>query len=173
MSKVSDNDAYFVSLVRSGILSISDSGNVVNNITGKEIGFITSGYKRIQMFDSNIAVSRLVYQIYIGSIPKDYVIDHVDGNKLNNSFSNLEAVTPSENLSRAYKMGLISVDPYAYSKRVEGSKNPMAKLSCEDVSVIRSLRLSGHKVKDIAARYNVLPKVVSQIIGGFTYRDCV
>lgn len=42
-------------------------------------------------------VHRLVYIVYIGYIPDDRVIDHIDGNTSNNSLSNLRCVTQSEN----------------------------------------------------------------------------
>ncbi len=34
-------------------------------------------------------------------------INHIDGNKLNNSLNNLEWVTTSENMKHAYKLGLV------------------------------------------------------------------
>jgi len=38
------------------------------------------------------------------SMPNGYVVDHIDGNKLNNSPDNLEAISPSSNAKRKYKM---------------------------------------------------------------------
>lgn len=42
-------------------------------------------------------VHRLVYLTFIGDIPNDKVIDHIDGNTSNNHVSNLRCVTNSEN----------------------------------------------------------------------------
>lgn len=42
-------------------------------------------------------VHRLVYKAFVGEIPNDKVIDHIDGNKLNNHISNLRCVSQSEN----------------------------------------------------------------------------
>ena len=41
-------------------------------------------------------VHRLVYKSFYGNIPDGMVIDHIDGNKLNNSVENLRCVTPKE-----------------------------------------------------------------------------
>lgn len=51
-------------------------------------------------------VHRLVYIAYKGNIPKNMVIDHIDGNTSNNNINNLKCVTQSkncQNLNTIYK----------------------------------------------------------------------
>ena len=48
-------------------------------------------------------VHRLIYETFNGSVPNGYELDHVDGNRTNNSIDNLEVVTRRENVNRAYK----------------------------------------------------------------------
>ncbi len=48
-------------------------------------------------------VHRLVYETYIGLIPADEEIDHLDGNKSNNIVSNLQSVSRVENMKRMWK----------------------------------------------------------------------
>ena len=68
-------------------------------------------YHRVTLYNGDIRkhlhVHRLVYEAFVGEIPKGYEVDHVDGDKNNNHYSNLEAVTASENVKRAYKLGLM------------------------------------------------------------------
>jgi hypothetical protein len=42
----------------------------------------------------------------LGDLPKGLCVNHKDGNKLNNSPSNLEYITISENVKHSIKMGL-------------------------------------------------------------------
>lgn len=42
-------------------------------------------------------VHRLVYQTFIGELIDDLVIDHIDGNSLNNNVDNLQQITQREN----------------------------------------------------------------------------
>jgi len=66
------------------------------------------GYKRVALGrqNDNIAIHRLVAQTFIDN-PNNYpCINHIDGNKLNNSIENLEWCTYSENLIHAYKTKL-------------------------------------------------------------------
>ena len=62
------------------------------------------GYTRL------MTVHRLVAQIFIPNntgLPIEQLdINHIDGNKLNNSFNNLEWVTRAENCNHAYRTGL-------------------------------------------------------------------
>lgn len=46
----------------------------------------------------NMNIHRMLYQVWIGNIPTDLVVNHMDNNPLNNEISNLELVTPHYNV---------------------------------------------------------------------------
>lgn len=64
-------------------------------------------------------VHRLIFITWVGEIGPNMHIDHLDGNKLNNNISNLEPVTPRENVARAIRNG-------SWSERV-GILNPNSR----------------------------------------------
>ena len=69
-------------------------------------------------------------------------VNHIDGNRHNNSISNLEWCTPSENVRHAYRTGL---------KTNNGIKNPISKLTEEQVRQIWSLKdtdLTARQIRD-------------------------
>lgn len=49
-----------------------------------------------------VYIHRLMWQTFIGDIPDGYEINHIDHNKKNNKLENLELVTHSENLHKAF-----------------------------------------------------------------------
>lgn len=65
---------------------------------------VHQGYYRVAFRGKNYLVHKLIAELFIGK--SDLTVDHIDGNKLNNAVSNLEYVTASENVKRAYKNGL-------------------------------------------------------------------
>ena len=58
------------------------------------------GYKTTNIDKVPLLVHRIVMEAFKGK--SDLTVDHIDGNKLNNSLDNLEYVTIQENIKRAW-----------------------------------------------------------------------
>ena len=95
--------------------SISESGEVKNNKTGKiKSQFInkSNGYQTVDLYKDNtsrkVPVHRLVAEAFIPNVEGKPCVDHKDGNRLNNSIKNLRWATYSENNSRFNTIGVRS-----------------------------------------------------------------
>jgi hypothetical protein len=62
------------------------------------------GYCRVKYSYKDIFVHRIVFQKFIGDLNSDMVINHIDGDKTNNSVSNLEQVTHQKNMDHMVEM---------------------------------------------------------------------
>lgn len=82
-------------------------------------------------------------------------INHIDGNKLNNHYLNLEWCTAKENSKHAVKNGLKN------SKKITGSLNYKAKLTEEQVKEILMSSLTPKQVSEI---YKISYSVASKIL---------
>lgn len=71
------------------------------------------GFSRLQQ--KKYSVSRLVARTFLGPIPKDHVVDHINCNPTDNYVTNLQIITPSENTRRSYK--------YTLGTRLSGKVN--------------------------------------------------
>lgn len=86
---------------------ISNLGKIYHKKDGKEKEPQTSqeGYKRIKLWykghKTTFSVSKLVAQHFIGNIPDDYVVDHINCNPVDNYSTNLQIITRKENAQRA------------------------------------------------------------------------
>lgn len=58
-------------------------------------------YKIVKIYSKSHYVHRLVAAAFHGPCPEGLVVDHIDGNKLNNNAENLRYITAYENVSRA------------------------------------------------------------------------
>ena len=81
---------------------------------------ITCGYYKVRLSENNLVqdwlIHRLVYAIFNDDFDfSNYVIDHIDGNKLNNNINNLRKISNSENVLSA----LYTIKTNSSAKAVE------------------------------------------------------
>lgn len=83
------------------------------------------------------------------------MVNHVDGDKLNNHASNLEYITTEANIAHARANGMLSA---------KGSRNNKAKLTDDAVRAIRRAYALGARQVDLAESYGVNQTTVSLIV---------
>jgi hypothetical protein len=109
-------------------------------------------------------VSRLVLRAFVGPCPEGMEACHNDGNPYNNTLGNLRWDTHRSNID----------DIEIHGTRERGSSHHMAKLTEEDVALIRKhLREKTHLQKELCALFNVSPAGITQIKQGKTWKHVV
>lgn len=112
--------------------------------------YLNTGYMRTELKSNNEAgrislyIHNLVAHDWINRLfpAEGYVVNHIDGNKTNNRFDNLEIVTQEENVHHAWLFGLNTPNI--------GTKNGCAKFTEADVEKIcRLLILYDGEVKPV------------------------
>lgn len=91
---------------------ISNLGNVYSKKNYKiRKSFVSNGYLCIYLFKNGKRyrkkIHRLVAEAFIPNPNNLPIINHIDGNKMNNIVSNLEWCTSKQNTIHAYKTGLM------------------------------------------------------------------
>jgi hypothetical protein len=131
---------------------ISEDGTIRNCLNGKiKSQYIGStGYYMVSFSYGNKSnpqrVHRLLASCFIPNPDNLPHINHIDGNKTNNSLGNLQWVTHEGNMKHAFSTGLANNS---------GEKNGQAKLSAGKVSEIKQLLLTGMSQQKIAKRFGV------------------
>lgn len=75
---------------------------------GRELSKFLSpyGYLRVKMNNKSVQIHSIIAELFLGERPENLVVNHIDGNKLNNHPSNLEYVTIARNIQHSIEMGL-------------------------------------------------------------------
>jgi Trp operon repressor len=104
-----------------------------------------------------MALHTIVTNAFLGQRPKDKVVNHKDGNKLNNNIQNLEYVTVKENNDHAKNTGLL--------RPLRGEDKVEAKLTEKNVKQMRSDYLNKIKSqKELTQEYGISIACVSRTV---------
>ena len=91
---------------------ISNLGRIKGRTGRINAGWGLNGYIQVSVGKKTYALHRLVAKAFIISIdPKQIEVNHKDGNKKNNTTTNLEWVTHTENVQHAFDTGLSPTKP--------------------------------------------------------------
>lgn len=83
------------------VFSFKRTGKFINGSMDKD------GYNRIYINGRTVLRHRFVLSTFVSNVENKRTVNHIDGNKLNNSLSNLEWATDSENKQHAWDSGLM------------------------------------------------------------------
>ena len=152
-----------------GVIEISGNGEIkslARNGTPEKIlksSIGTKGYLKVsfrvlgKQYTKN--VHRLLAENFIENPDNLPCVNHIDGNKLNNSIENLEWCSYSHNVKHAYDNGLST--PYLGSKGTGLTNN--------DVLRIVELKSKGRTLEKIASDFDVSASCISDIVLGRTW----
>lgn len=145
------------------LCSVSNKGNVIGVMGNLMVG-TSSRYHRVTLKDyttntkHTVSVHRLVVEMFIGDMPQGMVINHIDGDKLNNNDWNLEICTQKHNAQHALDNGL--------TKPKVGEEHGMSILTDANVLEIYDLIKNGNDNNQIANIFGVNFRTVSLIRNG-------
>ena len=147
---------------------VSDAGEVRRDTShrGKppigvlRIGTQSNGYRAVNLYREGVATRRtvhtLVYEAFVG--PRDGIeVNHVDGDKSNNSLTNLEAATSKQNKEHASRTGLAAF----------GERNAATKLTDAEVTTVReTYAYGGVSQRSLAGSFGVSQGHISDLVRG-------
>lgn len=147
----SENGAIY-SLITKRVMKPSKSGRYLHICLCKE------GNRKTH------SIHRLVSTTFLGECPLGLQINHKDGDRMNNNYTNLEYITPKRNTEHAIEIGL---------RNNAGENNGRSVLSNADIPEIRRLLAAGDLTQEqIAIKYGVISQTISQIRCGEIW-NCV
>lgn len=146
---------------RSRFMSAGDNGN---------------GYKYIFLHNKGtkkrIYVHRLIAQLFIPNADNLPQVNHVNGDKGDNSVTNLEWCSLESNMQHAWKNGLCK--PHESQKEAAKRNAKLRRVfSDEDVFEIRYLYAMGARFFKIAKEFGVTDNAIRNIINYKTYKEVI
>lgn len=149
---------------------IDEYGNIFSKNSKKFLKSQTvKRYKKVRLFNEEekigkfLSIHRLVAEAFISNPENKPLVNHKDGNKNNNHYTNLEWCTAKENTEHATLIGLRKV--YSFSeKRNVRTAITSRKFSLEEENEIRLLYKEIKNQTEIARMFNVSRQTIGNII---------
>lgn len=163
------------------IFSLKDNHNK-DRILERKSSYDSNGYPSIGLYKNNILDTRLIHRLVAEAFipnPNSYPeVNHIDGVKTNNVFTNLEWVTSSQNKQHAHRLGLyppnthilgvqrnpssyiyvsydVSRDRYCANVKIIGTrKNLQKNFSCKKYGHDLAIKLAAQAANDFLDSIN-------------------
>lgn len=173
-------------LERNNNYSINENGEVRNDVTGaikKPYLNKSNGYLTVDLYSNNksvkVTIHRLLAETFLPNPDNKPCVDHKDGNRQNNSLSNLRWATFSDNNSRFETVGVRSEKIKVTHYKEKRNKRGGGHLEWLDVDCI----LYFDRIIDVANHFgvtqgNITPLLKSGEIGrrgkmrGYRFEYC-
>lgn len=148
---------------------VTEEGNVFRNEKQLKPSKDTGGYLGVNVSKNGIVkrfmIHRMVGECYLDNVNNLPEINHEDGNKSNNRYSNLKWTTSSDNKKHAYNNGLMMAP--------KGEKSKVSKLKNEDVIYIREKykpRDKQYNKEKLSTMFNISQRTINDIISNKTWK---
>jgi len=141
-----------------GNYCVFESGAVMNTDGSyRKHNLNHKGYVQVSMKIDDLWTTRqlhkLLYELFVGSVPEGFEVDHIDNDRSNFKLDNLQLLTRRENRLKSYSSG---------NRDVSGVKNANSKLTQRQIDRIPHLLLDGYTQKDIAKAYGVSSSCINK-----------
>jgi len=133
------------------------------------------GYITVSLGKKSVPIHLLLAKQFIPEYSSDLTVDHIDGNKLNNSLENLQIITNEENISKGWErtrdkrieMGRIKKH-LTMGYKLKGDRRGTDNINIKEIEII-SIPIEKVRVGDIIESYNIEKERVElkPVIGTF------
>ena len=165
----SDFKEIFVDIQEHENYAISNKGRIWSKKRDKFLtpSINSSDYKKVVLNGKNLYVHRLVAQAFCPNPNNLEEVNHIDGNKWNNNYTNLEWVDKSENAKHAFKIGLRTISGYTRYKVSQSAH----RFTSDEIEEMKQLYYDGMSKQEIAKKFNCYSSTVCNILNNKTYRE--
>ena len=143
---------------------VSPEGRVLSLINRRLLKNMknNNGYAYVHLDKDTVFLHQLVAKLFVPGQVEGKEINHIDGNKMNAHYENLEWVTRRENIIHSIKV--------LGKKFCNGERCHTAKVTEEIVRAIRKEAVKGKSKKPIAAKYGLDLSTVYDLIKGNSWK---
>jgi hypothetical protein len=156
-------------------VEVTKYGDVRDNITKNlRTLYLQRGYKFLGVRKDNgkstiVGVHRLVALVFCKGYKKGLEVNHIDCNRQNNYYKNLEWITRSENMHHAVRNGY---SPGKNLGDVSGENHGISKLDWKKVKLIRKLYATGKCTQvQLSKMFKVCQRTINLIVNYETWKD--
>lgn len=148
MFKQIENWNYEVS--KAGVIRNAHTGQVLCLRKNGNTDYLTT-FIRVNGKPKIVSVHRLVAILFVPNPNKLNEVNHIDGNKKNNHFQNLEWVSLSQNMIHMYRSGLKKYKPIHYKGKTGSQHNRSISVKCVETNEIFGSMSEAERAKKLGS----------------------